>query len=62
MKHRRLNRTDLNLSEVGFGVWTVATTWWGVDDEAQGVKLLQKALDLGITFYDTGDTYGNGMG
>ena len=62
MRYRKLNRTGLNLSEVGFGVWSVATKWWGVEDESQGVKLLQKALDLGINFYDTGDTYGNGMG
>ena len=56
MRYRKLNRTGLNLSEVGFGVWSVATKWWGVEDESQGVKLLQKALDLGINFYDTGDT------
>ncbi len=62
MRYRQLNRTDLTLSVVGFGVWTVATNWWGVDDEDHGVKLLQKALDLGVTFYDTADTYGNGMG
>ena len=29
MKYRPLPRTELSLSEVGFGVWTVATTWWG---------------------------------
>ncbi|MBI3744438.1 MAG: aldo/keto reductase [Chloroflexi bacterium] len=62
MKYRKLNRTDLSLSEIGFGVWTVATNWWGVIDEASGVKLLQKALDLGVNFYDTADTYGNGIG
>ncbi len=62
MKYRRLHRTDLTLSEVGFGVWTVATNWWSVIDEAQGVRLLRKAFDLGVTFYDTADTYGNGAG
>ena len=40
------NRTDLTLSEIGFGVWTVATNWWGVIDEGTGIKLLQKAFDL----------------
>ena len=62
MRYRPLNRTGLRLSEIGFGVWTVSTNWWGVIDEAQGVRLLQRALDLGITFFDTGDTYGNGAG
>ncbi len=62
MKYRRLGRTDLNVSEVGFGVWSVATNWWGVNDEALGKRLLRRAFDLGINFYDTADVYGNGRG
>ena len=62
MKYRTLGTTDVTVSEVGFGVWTVSTTWWGVHDEAFGVKLLQQAFDAGITFFDTADTYGNGLG
>lgn len=60
MKYRTIPGTELKVSEVGFGVWSVATTWWGVKDRSFGVKLLQEALDLGITFYDTADTYANG--
>ncbi|MBI1882722.1 MAG: aldo/keto reductase [Chlamydiae bacterium] len=62
MKYGSLAHTNLKVSEVGFGVWTVGTTWWGVKDEAFGIKLLQKAFDLGINFFDTADTYGNGYG
>ena len=62
MKYRTIGTTDVTVSEVGFGVWTVATTWWGVSDEAFGVKLLQQAFDAGISFFDTADTYGNGLG
>ncbi len=50
------------VSEVGFGVWTVSTSWWGITDETIGVRLLQQAFDRGITFFDTADTYGNGLG
>jgi aryl-alcohol dehydrogenase-like predicted oxidoreductase len=60
MEYRKLSGTDLTLSAVGFGVWTVGSTWWGVNDRAAGVKLLRQAFDLGITFFDTGDTYGGG--
>lgn len=60
MKYRLIPGTDLKVSEVGFGVWSVATTWWGVKDRNFGVKLLQEAFDLGVTFYDTADTYANG--
>jgi len=62
MRQRTIGTTDVKVSEVGFGVWTVATSWWGVKDEAFGVRLLQQAFDLGITFFDTADTYGNGLG
>ena len=62
MKYRTYPNTNLTVSEVGFGVWTVGTTWWGIKDEAVGIDLLQKAFDLGMTFFDTADTYGNGFG
>lgn len=62
MKYRTITGTDLRVSEVGFGVWSVATTWWGVKDRSFGVRLLQEALDTGITFYDTADTYALGEG
>lgn len=62
MKHRTIGTTGVQVSEVGFGVWTVSTSWWGITDEAFGVKLLRQALDCGITFFDTADTYGNGLG
>lgn len=60
MKYRTFPGTDISASEVGFGVWTVATTWWGITDRAEGIRLLQKGLDLGITFFDTADTYDDG--
>lgn len=60
MKYRYFPGTDISASEVGFGVWTVATTWWGITDRQVGLDLLRRALDLGITFYDTADTYDDG--
>ncbi len=64
MKYRLLPNTPLKLSEVGFGVWTVGTKMWGVPDHDYdtGVRLLQRALDLGINFFDTADVYGDGKG
>ncbi len=62
MRYRTFGNTDLRASEVGFGVWTVGTTMWGIKDETVGVRLLQKAFDFGITFYDTADVYGDGLG
>src|SRR3990170_6796324 len=62
MKYRTYKNTSLTVSEVGFGVWTVSSPWWGIKDEATGVSILQRAFDLGITFFDTADNYGNGKG
>ena len=62
MRYRRLGGTDLRVSEIGFGVWTVSTGWWGKVEPDDGVKLLQQALGLGINFFDTADTYGDGFG
>src|SRR2546422_7833661 len=62
MKYRRLAKTDLSVSEIGFGVWTVSAGWWGDYSDKRAIQLLRKALDLGVTFFDTGDTYGSGRG
>jgi len=62
MKFRKLPRTDLVLSEVGFGVWTVATNWWGKIEDADKAALLENAVEEGINFFDTADTYGDGLG
>lgn len=62
MKFRIIPQTDIQVSEIGFGVWTVGTSWWGIKDEATGIRLLQQAFDAGINFFDTADTYGNGYG
>ena len=60
MEYRALKGTGLTVSTVGFGVWTVGTTWWGVKDRQTGIDLLRQAYDLGVTFFDTGDTYASG--
>ena len=60
MEYRKINGTPLTVSAVGFGVWTVGTTWWGVKDRNVGIALLRRAFDLGVTFFDTADTYTSG--
>jgi aryl-alcohol dehydrogenase-like predicted oxidoreductase len=62
MRYRQLAGTDLQVSEIGFGVWTVTAGWWGDYGDEEAVALIRRALDLGITFFDTADTYGDGRG
>lgn len=60
MKYRTYPGTDITVSEVGFGMWTLAAGWWGEFTDEQAISLLHRAYDLGITTFDSADTYGNG--
>ncbi|HSJ16666.1 MAG TPA: aldo/keto reductase [Solirubrobacterales bacterium] len=60
MRTRRFGDTDLTTSEIGFGTWALGSSWWGDVSASDGERLLGRALELGITFFDTGDAYGRG--
>jgi aryl-alcohol dehydrogenase-like predicted oxidoreductase len=61
MKFRTYRNTDLKVSTVGFGLWTVSTGWWGQYTEGEAIALMHQAFDLGITLFDAADSYGNGL-
>jgi aryl-alcohol dehydrogenase-like predicted oxidoreductase len=61
MKYRLFPNTDVRVSEVGFGTWTISTGWWGDKTDAEAVAMMRRALDdHGVTFFDAADAYGNG--
>jgi aryl-alcohol dehydrogenase-like predicted oxidoreductase len=65
VKYRALGRTGVSVSEIGFGGWgiggrTVGTTSYGDTDDATSLAALRRALDCGITFFDTSPAYGDG--
>ena len=60
MKYRTLPHTAVTVSEVGFGLWTTSTGWWGQKTDAEAVALMREAFELGITTFDAADTYGDG--
>ena len=62
MRHRTLHGTDIRVSELGFGTWTVTTGWWGTYTDAEAEALVRAALERGINYVDTADAYGNGRG
>jgi aryl-alcohol dehydrogenase-like predicted oxidoreductase len=60
MKTRRLGRTGLPVSEIGFGAWGIgAAQWIGARDE-ESLRALHRAVDLGVNFVDTALAYGDG--
>jgi aryl-alcohol dehydrogenase-like predicted oxidoreductase len=61
MKYRKLGKSGIKVSEIGFGAWTIGLDWWGkkIDDD-EAIRMLKRAYDLGINFYETADMYGKG--
>jgi len=57
MRYRRLGSSDLVVSEVGFGTWTLVSDWWGRTDHPHA--MITAALDAGINFIDTAPVYGS---
>jgi aryl-alcohol dehydrogenase-like predicted oxidoreductase len=59
MKFRSLGRTGYDVSEISFGCWAIGGSWGDVDD-SESLVALNRALDLGVNFFDTADVYGDG--
>jgi aryl-alcohol dehydrogenase-like predicted oxidoreductase len=60
IRYTRLGKTELEVSTVALGTWAFGGDWGAFDgDEAKAV--IHRALDLGITFFDTAQGYGFGM-
>jgi len=59
MKFRKFSDLGWDVSEVGLGCWQIGWCWGEVTDD-QAKKLLKKAIDQGVNFFDTSDTYGDG--
>jgi aryl-alcohol dehydrogenase-like predicted oxidoreductase len=66
---RPLGRSGIEVSALGFGCWAIGGEWqaadgqplgWGKVDDEESVRAVRRALDLGVTFFDTADTYGAG--
>ena len=58
MHYRRLGNSDLTVSEVGLGTWTLVSDWWGESEDPQAI--FRAALDAGVNFIDTAPVYGDG--
>ncbi|CAL9318625.1 aldo/keto reductase [Streptomyces olindensis] len=66
---RPLGRSGIEVSALGFGCWAIGGEWqgldgqplgWGKVDDEESVRAVRRALDLGVTFFDTADAYGAG--
>ncbi|MEU6390353.1 aldo/keto reductase [Streptomyces sp. NPDC046939] len=66
---RALGGSGIQVSALGFGCWAIGGEWrdtdgnplgWGPVDDAESVRAVRRAVDLGVTFFDTADAYGTG--
>ena len=61
MKQRVLGKTGFAVSEIGLGTWQVGGTWGQPCDDRLADRVLDEAVDAGITFVDTADVYSDGL-
>jgi aryl-alcohol dehydrogenase-like predicted oxidoreductase len=57
---RRLGRTGLSVSEIGYGAWGIGGSMWLGAEDQESLRALRRAIDLGVNFIDTAAAYGNG--
>jgi aryl-alcohol dehydrogenase-like predicted oxidoreductase len=57
MKKRRLGSEGLEVSAIGLGCMGMSQSY-GEADQAEAVKVLHQAIELGCTFFDTAEAYG----
>jgi aryl-alcohol dehydrogenase-like predicted oxidoreductase len=68
MHYRSFGTTDLKVSEIGFGAWAIGGVadaggtplGWGRANDDESLAAIRRARDLGVTFFDTADSYGYG--
>jgi aryl-alcohol dehydrogenase-like predicted oxidoreductase len=60
MRYRTLGKTGLEVSELGFGAWGIGGTMWIGADDAESLRALRLAIELGVNFLDTAYGYGDG--
>src|SRR6516162_4541780 len=59
MKYRQLGKSGIKVSEIGFGAWQLGGGF-GKQDDAEGIKCVHRAMELGVNFIDTAAVYGDG--
>lgn len=60
MQHRNLGNTGLSVSAIGFGCWEMGNPGYGQSDDNEMMAAVNRAIDLGVTLFDTAPNYGFG--
>jgi len=60
MQYRQLGESDVKVSAVTMGCWAIGGRWWGGTDDAKAIAAIHKAIDVGMTSFDSAPAYGFG--
>jgi aryl-alcohol dehydrogenase-like predicted oxidoreductase len=60
VEHRNLGNTGLSVSAIGFGCWEMGNPDYGSSDDNEMIAAVNRAIDLGVTLFDTAPNYGFG--
>jgi len=60
MKTRILGKSGLKVSEMGLGCMGITYGYGPATEDKQAIEFIQKAYELGITFFDTAEAYSQG--
>jgi aryl-alcohol dehydrogenase-like predicted oxidoreductase len=60
MHFRQLGRTEIAVSEMGYGAWGIGGRQWVGGDDAQSLAALRRAFEMGLNFIDTALAYNEG--
>jgi aryl-alcohol dehydrogenase-like predicted oxidoreductase len=59
MKYRKLGRTEVEVSEIGYGAWGIGGAMWKGSSDKESLRSLHKSIDLEVNFIDTALAYGH---
>src|SRR5438552_13424149 len=60
MEYRTMGSSDLKVSAIGFGCWEMGGQHYGGTDDAEVIAAVHRAIELGVTLFDTAPNYGFG--
>lgn len=58
MRYRTLGKTNLKVSEIGFGGWQISGDWGNIHDDS--TQVVESAIEAGINLFDSAYVYGDG--
>jgi aryl-alcohol dehydrogenase-like predicted oxidoreductase len=58
MQKRKLGKSNLEVSALGFGCMSISANYGPAADKNQGIKVIRAAREKGVTFFDTAEVYG----